>query len=252
VKTLPVLPGTGKVIGLDEFYNSEWKMKKDSSKIRFHYVWDDTTNSGFSELAKLIDLNGADPDTLQSAPTDSSLKRFSVYIIVDPDTPKETDRPNVIGKREAEVIERWVKAGGVLVLMANDKGNCEFENLNGLSERFGIRFNEDLHLDVVNNQYDSARIVQFPKHPLFTGVPAVFIKQLSSLTVKAPAKGILSSRGVTVMAEATVGKGKVFAVGDPWLYNEYIDNRRLPKGYENYTAAEAFVRWICSQSEKVR
>ncbi len=252
VKTLPVLPGDGKVIGLDEYYNSEWKMKKDSSKVRVHYVWDDTTNGGFSELARIIDLNGADPDTLQSAPTDSSMRRFSAYIIVDPDTPKETERPNVIEKHEAEVIERWVKAGGVLILMANDKGNCEFEHLNGLSDRFGIHFNEDLYLDVVNNQYDSARITQFPSHPLFTNVHTAFIKQVSSLSVKAPAKGILSSRGITVMAEASYGKGTVFAVGDPWLYNEYIDNRRLPKGYENYGAAESFVRWLCAMAQKVR
>ena len=205
VRTLPLLPGTGKVIGLDEYYNSEWKMKKDSSRVRVHYVWDDTTNGGFSELARIIDLHGADPDTLQTAPTDSSLKRFSVYIIVDPDTPKETEKPNVIEPNEAEVIVRWVKNGGVLVLMANDKGNCEFEHLNGLSERFGIRFNEDLFLDVVNNQYDSARITQFPSHPLFTGVQSAFIKQVSSLSVTSPAKVLLRSRGITVMAEASFG-----------------------------------------------
>ena len=35
-----------------------------------------------------------------------------------------------------------------------------------------------------------------------------------------------------------IGKGMVFAVGDPWLYNEYIDTRRLPAGYENAQAGK--------------
>lgn len=246
------LPGNGKVIGLDQYYNNEWKTQKNGQKIRHHYTWDDTTNGGFSELAKIFDRVGADTDTLLSAPTDSTLKRFSVYIIVDPDTPQETEHPNYLKEKEINIIERWVINGGVLVLLGNDKGNAEFEHFNNLAGRFGIHFNEDLHQDVKNNAYDSGRVAQFPDHPLFKNVQQVFIKQLSSLTVAPPAKEILRSRNVTIMAEAKVGKGTVFALGDPWLYNEYIDNRRLPKGYENYAAAESFARWLCEQSQTVR
>jgi unsaturated rhamnogalacturonyl hydrolase len=220
--------------------------------VRYHYTWDDTTNSGFSELGKIFDRNGIDTDTLQSVPTDSTLHRFSMYIIVDPDTPKETAEPNYLRQKEIDVIERWVKNGGTLVLLGNDKGNCEFEHFNMLANRFGINFNEDLQMDVVNNQYDSGRVTQFPNHPMFKNVQYAFIKQLSSLRLVPPAKELLSSRGVTIMAESTVGKGHVFALGDPWLYNEYIDNRRLPKGYENYSAAESFVEWLSSISLKVR
>ena len=249
---LPTLAGEKKVFGLDEFYNNEWRKGKDSVSVRYHYIWDDTTNSGFSELAKIIDHAGADPDTVLSAPNDSTLNRLSVYIIVDPDTPKETEKPNYIQSSEIETIVRWVNNGGVLVLMANDKGNCEFEHLNALSERFGVHFNEDLYLDVVNNQYDSGRVTQLPPHSMFKVVQSLFIKQVSSLKLSGPAKEIVRTRGISLMAEAAVGKGKVFAVGDPWIYNEYIDNRRLPKGYENYPAAESFVRWLCEQSRPVR
>ncbi|HAP35559.1 MAG TPA: hypothetical protein DCQ28_06295, partial [Bacteroidetes bacterium] len=246
------LVGTGKVVGLDLFYNNEWRKQKDTMMVRYHYTWDDTTNSGFSELAKIFDQAGVDTDTLQSAPTDSTLQRFSTYIIVDPDTPKETAQPNYLQPIEIDAIERWVKNGGTLVLLGNDKGNSEFEHFNMLANRFGINFNEDLHMDVVNNQYDSGRVTQFSNHPMFTNVHYAFIKQLSSLVLSSPAKEILSSRGVTIMAESVIGKGRVFALGDPWLYNEYIDNRRLPKGYENYSAAESFVQWISSISKKVR
>jgi lysophospholipase L1-like esterase len=249
-ETMPITSGI--VVGLDQFYNNEWKKLNDSVSIRYHYTWDDTMDSGFSELGKLFDRNGADLDTLNSAPTDSSLARFSIYIIVDPDTPKETAQPNTLQIPAIDAIERWVKNGGTLVLMANDKGNSEFQQFNQLAARFGIRFNEDMHQDVKNNQYDSAKISHFPMRPLFAGLDFMFIKQFCSITVTAPAKEVLRSRGAVVMAEASLGKGKVFAVGDPWLYNEYIDNRRLPAGYENYPAAENVVRWLLRLGSNVR
>lgn len=248
---VPVLRD-GITVGLDQYYNSEWKMRKDSSLVRFHYTWEDSADSGFLELAKIFDRHGADVDTVSTAPTESVLKNFSIYIIVDPDTPKETAQPNYLQSSEIDVIERWVKQGGVLVLLANDKGNSEFLHFNMLAERFGLRFNEDMHQDVKNNQYDSGRVTLFPPHPMFRNVSHAFIKQFSSISTTPPAKHVLITRGVTVIAEATIGAGMVLAVGDPWLYNEYIDNRRLPKGYENSDAAAGVVRWICSQAKKVR
>jgi unsaturated rhamnogalacturonyl hydrolase len=41
-----------------------------------------------------------------------------------------------------------------------------------------------------------------------------------------------------------MGKGKVIAVGDPWLYNEYLDGRKLPALYQNYAGAEDLAKWL--------
>jgi unsaturated rhamnogalacturonyl hydrolase len=46
------------------------------------------------------------------------------------------------------------------------------------------------------------------------------------------------------MAVANVGKGKVFALGDPWLYNEYTNNRRTPLEYENFLAAKKLAEFM--------
>jgi len=251
---LPASPfvGAGKVVGLDYYFNNEWRPVKGKDSLeRYHYIWEDTTNSGFSQLGRVIDWLGADLDTLQSPPTDSVLRHFSVYIIVDPDTPKETKEPHIISDADIAVIKRWVEQGGRLVLLANDNGNCEFEHLNKLATEFGIHFNEDNNFMVKNDNYDMGRITKFPKHPAFKGVDHIFIKEVSSLKTQPPAKPLLTANGIIVMATARYGKGCVVAVGDPWLYNEYFDNRRLPEGYENWDAGVAMFRWLLSEAPKI-
>jgi unsaturated rhamnogalacturonyl hydrolase len=52
------------------------------------------------------------------------------------------------------------------------------------------------------------------------------------------------------MATARYGKGTVFAVGDPWLYNEYLDGRKIPAEYQNFSAANELVKWLLAQAPK--
>jgi lysophospholipase L1-like esterase len=238
------LVSTGKVVGLDYFFNNEWRVRKDGVRERWHYTWEDTTNSGFSLLGKNIDLLGADLDTLQCTPTDSVLNHCSVYIIVDPDTPDETDKPNYMSENAINVIVPWVERGGMLVMMENDKGNAEFEHFNKLSERFGIHFNEDSYHRVIGNNFETGKSDHLPSHPIFKDVKQIYMKEICSLKIEKPAEPILTENGLVLMASARVGKGLVFAVGDPWLYNEYFDSRRLPVEYENAKAGKNLFEWL--------
>jgi unsaturated rhamnogalacturonyl hydrolase len=246
-----MLVGANKIVRLDCFYNSEWRKGKEGSRVRYHYIWDDTTNSGFSILGKIISKLGATIDTLSEAPTMQSLSGASIYLIIDPDTPLETEHPNFIDARAIDAIVKWVRQGGVLLLMGNDRGNAEFEHFNELAAQFGIRFNEDSRNRVTGKDYDVGKFDSFPDHPLFKGVKQIFIKELSTLRVQEPATVIFSDRGDAIMAFARLGKGVVFAVGDPWLYNEYMDHRRLPEGYENEKAAENLFRWLLENAAPV-
>jgi unsaturated rhamnogalacturonyl hydrolase len=60
----------------------------------------------------------------------------------------------------------------------------------------------------------------------------------------------LQKSGDNVMAVARYGKGTVFALGDPWIYNEYLDGRKLPKEFQNYDAAVNWVNWLIKQAKK--
>ena len=247
-----IYEGKGKVVGLDYYFNDEWKEDKAGKKIRFHYIWEDEQNSGYSELGKIFTLNDAQLTELKSAPTQSSLDSLSIYIIVDPDTPQENPNPNYIDETSIKNIVNWVKKGGVLVLFANDKGNCEFEHLNNLSQNFGIHFNGDSKNRVVNDKFEMGKFDNLPDHPIFKNVKKIYLKEISTLTLKDPAKPVLTDSGYVIMASSGIGNGFVFAVGDPWIYNEYIDNNKLPESFENYKAAENLVKWLLGKARVVK
>ncbi len=234
---------SNKRVGLDYYYNNEYK-----NGIRYHYNWEDKENSGFSDLGDIIKEHGAALDSLTTAPTLKDLKKFNVYIIVDPDTPAETLKPNYIESDAINEIKAWVKDGGVLVLFANDSSNCEFTHLNMLAGEFGIRFNEDSENRVTGKNYDMGKFDNLPDHPLFNGVNKIYLKEISSLRLSNNASPILIRNNKIFMASVDYGKGLVFAVGDPWLYNEYIDNRKLPEDFDNFKSANNLISWLLSKT----
>ena len=242
----------GKVVALDYFYNHELKKDATGKEYQYHYIWEDKENSGFSKLGNIIENFGATLYEIHNAPVKDELKNTSIYIIVDPDTPAETAQPNYIQENSIEEIANWVKDGGVLVLMGNDKGNSEFEHLNKLSERFGIHFNEVSLNKVDGKNYDMGKFDLFPNHPLFEGIKKIYLKEISTFSLKEPAQSVLSRGDEIIMASSNYGKGFVFAVGDPWLYNEYIDHRKLPEDFQNYKAAENLFNWLLSKAAVVK
>ena len=62
-----------------------------------------------------------------------------------------------------------------------------------------------------------------------------------------PAQSIYTENGEVMMSVSRVGKGTVFAVGDPWFYNEYVDGRKLPDDFENFIAAKDLMKWFLEQ-----
>ncbi|MFN3382563.1 MAG: glycoside hydrolase family 88 protein, partial [Runella zeae] len=213
---------------------------------QFHYTWEDRQHPGFWFWGTIFRDFGAKTTAIKAAPTAQNLKNIDVYIIVDPDTKKETPNPNFIQNTDIKVITDWVKAGGTLVLMANDTANCEHKNFNLLAKEFGIQFLPKNVNMVQGTQWQQGRIDIAPNNPVFKNTKAVYIKELAPLELKAPAQPILTHQGDVIVGVAKVGKGRVFAVGDPWLYNEYTDGRRIPLIYENFSAAKDLARWLIS------
>jgi hypothetical protein len=208
-----------KVVAVDAWHNRESQP---------HYAWDGTYQGGYSGLGKMLNGLGAETRTIAEPLSERSLKGIDCLIIVDPDTPKEAPSPNLITDSEADAVVAWVESGGTLLLFGNDPGNAEFDRFNVLARRFGIEFENRRHADAQGN----------PKLTLTTSAPGWFTPGLkfygvdfAPLRVTAKdAETVLAERDTPIMSAVRHGKGRVIALGDPWIYNEYLytqDNRRI-------------------------
>jgi len=239
--------GKGKTVAVDNYFNHEFRKAETGGQEPFHYLWDDRMHSGFYWWGTEFRNLGAKTATISGPPTAASLKGVDVYIIVDPDTQKETAKPNYVSPADSKAIADWVKAGGTLVLMANDTSNCEHRYFGQLAAQFGIQF-LPLNVNMVQGTKWEQGLVNIPAGTsVFPETRSVYIKELAPIAVSGPAKALVTQSGHTIMATANVGKGRVFAVGDPWLYNEYVDGRRIPVQYENYKAAKELASWLLSK-----
>lgn len=239
--------GKGKTVLLDSYFNNEHRKDITGKVEPFHYKWDELTNNGFSLLGHIFNNYGLKTETLYEGPTTQNLKKASIYIITDPDIPKENQDTKYIEPTHVEAIADWVKAGGVLVVLNNDTGNAEFKHLNKLMAKFGIQFNEDSRNKVQGKQFEQGAIYIPSGNKIFKTAKKVYIKDISTLQVHSPAESALTDKNDVIIAIAKYGKGTVFAVGDPWFYNEYTDGRKLPADFQNFEAANDFVNWLVKQ-----
>jgi unsaturated rhamnogalacturonyl hydrolase len=237
-----------KQVLLDSYFNDEHIKGATGQIISYHYKWNETDNNGFSKFKSAFKTAGATGITeLHGPPSPDILGLSDVYIIVDPDTKKESPNPKYIEPDNVKVITDWVSKGGVLLLMANDSANVELKHFNTLAEKFGIHFNDDLRNHVKDDHHfeDGAFSID-SYNPILITAKKIFMKDICSLTIIPPATPVLQDGDVVIIAISRLGKGTVIAVGDPWLYNEYT-NGRLPKSFENDKAADDLALWLIQQ-----
>ncbi len=239
------------VVTLDYFFNHEFK--KDAAgnftTERFHYIWEEKDLNGYSNWGDAFVKYGAKLKSLEAAPTADNLKGSDIYIVVDPDNKKETPSPNIITPKDAKAVAAWVKAGGVLVILANDSANVNLPSANVLAEAFGLHFNDDIQ-NHVTGPISAGTLMVPDGDPIFKTAKKIYLKDMSSLKLSGDAKpAYTNSAGTVLMATVKYGKGTVFAVGDPWLYNEYT-NGHLPAGYDNDKAIDDLTKWLLAQVPK--
>ncbi|MDQ6479730.1 glycoside hydrolase family 88 protein [Dyadobacter sp. LHD-138] len=243
--------GQGKKVGLDYHFNKEVRKNAAGQQEPFHYTWEDRQHSGYWLWGKIYRELGAETVSIPAAPTAENLKGIDVYIIVDPDTKKESPTPNFVQAKDIAEIEKWVKAGGVLVLMTNDTANCEIPHFNQLAKVFGIQFTNKNRNMVQGLQFEQGRIdVPANDKAIFKNASKLYIKELSPIAVTPPAKSVLTDHDDIIMAVSKYGKGTVFALGDPWIYNEYLDGRRINNTFQNFEAAKELSTWLLQQTAK--
>ncbi|MFS0488921.1 glycoside hydrolase family 88 protein [Leadbetterella byssophila] len=234
-----------KTVALDYYFNREFRKDLNGDTEQFHYTWEDRMHSGFWIWGQVFTHLGAKTTALKEAPTAQNLKNAQAYIIVDPDTPKETASPNYINATHVKVISDWVKNGGTLVLMANDTTNCEIPKFNELAKAFGISFTgKNINFIPGGKDYELAAVNIPTGNDVFRNTRKIYAKEIVTLKVEKGAKALVKKGDDVVIATANYGKGRVFVIGDPWLYNEYVDGRIIGPEFENMQALRDLTHWI--------
>ncbi len=244
--------GKGKTVVLDDYFNREIKKDAKGNEYSWHYKWEEKNHGGYYAFGQQFESFGAKTDSLSVAPTASNLANASVYIIVDPDTEKETPKPNFIKSEDIKNISDWVKKGGVLVMLGNDFGNCEYENWNNLAKAFGVEFNRDSKNRVLNDVYEQGRVTVGDNNPIFKNARDLYMKEISTLKITGKAQTILTLNNEPIIATVKHGKGTVFILSDPWLYNEYVDGRKMNGLFQNHEAAKELSAWLLGKAKVKR
>lgn len=239
--------GRGDTVLLDAWFNSQTRADALGNQVSFHYKWNDLSDSGYSLLGHIFRNFGANTATLYAEPTIEKMRSAQVYIIVSPDIPAKNPTPHYMTSKDADQIAEWVKGGGVLMILENDPDNADLDHLNLLAERFGIHYNKVLRKHVIGSQFELGKIVVRGGGPIFHEPHTLYMKDVSTISVKAPAVAQLTDSGDILMATAQYGRGTVFATVDPWVYNEYTDGRKLPMEYDNFAGGREVVRWVLGQ-----
>jgi unsaturated rhamnogalacturonyl hydrolase len=240
----------GETVMVDAWFNSQQHRNADGQDESFHYKWSDYSNDGYSLLGHIFASHGAGLDTLYSAPTVEKLKGAQYYIIASPDIPVKNPHPHYVQSEDAEQVAAWVRQGGILILMENDPANADIDHLDLIADRFGIHFNDVLSHHVVGDDFAAGRIVVSGEGPVFHEPHTLYMKDTCTISLKGSAVSLLEDHGDIMMATAKYGKGTVFAVVDPWLYNEYTDGRKRPPVHDNFAGGKEAVLWILKQRDR--
>lgn len=239
-----------KKVLLDTHYNHE--VDKKTGKLQ-HYTWDDTSKwGGYSQFGEMFSKHGATLAMLNEAPTAKLLKGSDVYIIVDPDHEKDNPTPNYMNETDAKAIAQWVKKGGHLLVLTNDRDNCDLKHINILMDKFGLHYKDTTILALDLPTKEKPQNV-YPLQGVLPGVDRMYMRGTSSIECTKGARRIVwTLDNDVVIAEAKYGKGMVIAIADPWIYNEYIGHTLLPDNYDNASPAELIVDQLLGIKSAVR
>jgi unsaturated rhamnogalacturonyl hydrolase len=240
----------GKKVVMDGWLNSQQQTDAFGQKYLFHYKWQEENQPGYSMVGHILENFGATTTVLPTEPTATALKDAQVFVIVSPDNALKNPTPNYANATDAEELAKWVKNGGVLVLMANDAANTDLAHFNLIAGKFGLKFTDLLRKHVIGTQWEQGKVIIDGKSPVFHAPHTLYIKDVCTIESGKGTDVLLKEGDDVFMTRTKFGKGAVVAFVDPWFYNEYADGRRLPASYDNYAGAQEFLRYVLEQSAK--
>jgi unsaturated rhamnogalacturonyl hydrolase len=97
---------------------------------------------------------------------------------------------------------------------------------------------------VEGKKFEQGSVLIAPGNKVFPNTKEVYIKELVTINPAQNSQIILQKDRKAIMINTPYKKGHVTVIGDPWLYNEYVDGRKIPMHFENFQAAKDLVKWL--------
>ena len=244
VKTQAV--GQGKTVVLDSWFTAEPHKNPAGTPDAISAKWQDETSKGLSFFGHAFQRYGMQLDALRVAPTSSSLSSAQIYVVAAPVDAFSHD----VTKQDADAVETWVRDGGVLLLIGSQGDGEQASGLNTLAERFGMHVNAAAGSKSQGQADERGVLVTPPGADIFPISRRVFLQGTSTLRLSPLAHPILNAADSTRMAVASVGRGTVLTIANPWLSNQYVDGRSVIPASDNLAAAIDLAGWLLKQTQQ--
>ncbi|NQE04683.1 hypothetical protein C5S32_02320 [ANME-1 cluster archaeon GoMg1] len=225
---------------------------------------DPNAKYSYSKFASLLEDRGYEVETLNSSPiTTEKLTNCSIFVIPAPTKPFDAN--------EIMAIREFVSNGGNLLLINEWGGDFrQGSNLNNLSKKFGVVFNNDTVNDPTNNFHNTPSYVlihEFSGHYITKDVNEFLYPAGCSLAtnnsigwadndsytmlpnIPLVSKAEKELGNITVLAATNLERGKVVCIGDGDFCDDLdIDGngRANIEEYDNKKLALNMVEWLSS------
>ncbi len=191
-----------------------------------------TAHDHFQELKEKLKTHGKISIRTKKPLTSSILRGKDLLIIGGPEHPWVFGRGgDKWDKKEVRAIERFVSAGGALLMMGD--GLASAEEMSKVTERYGITFSSDLLKDVIISSEN------ITSHPITKDVNRISLGSFlgsggNYLNLEDPAIALVEHEGRPIIAYVEYDAGRVVAVSNLSVFsNKFFDSEDNPTLLEN-------------------
>lgn len=206
---------------------------------------EDTGGKGYSFFGKELVEHGCNINSCYGNIKAGTLDPYGILVIARPSK-------STFSKTEICKVTKFVKEGGGLFLLHDEPGDYGNKtNLNDISKKFGIEFDEGLMGgcdDFKSGWLTRPVIHRFAKHPITKGVKKIWYWGCGvtggTLIANVCEKGITkNTAAMAVIAATKCGRGRVVCIGSPWLFCN--DERYYsPYYYDEFQLGLNIISWL--------
>jgi hypothetical protein len=223
---MPTHPDIARVV-FDEAHSEAWTIRPDVARVMQPSHPED---SSYARAAEALRARSFAVEAHADGPLD--LADAAVLVIAHPSDPKwertiPGSGPPRFSDDELDTIERWVHAGGGLILLAEEEQEKYGNNVADIAARFGVEIRNDVVSDYEHNhRAPSWVLAELGDSDLLARVRQLCFYRATTLATSDPATVVArthataSTPGAPLAAIAELGAGRVAVLADSDLFGD--------------------------------